>query len=299
MGETNFNILENSSLLKKLTGADMIGYEKKGKGGFDDYNYAKILIASNSLPTSEDTSEGFYRRWIIIDFPNKFPEGKDILITVPKEEYENLAKKVCEILSNLIQNGKFTNQGSIADRRRKYILSSNPLPLFIEKFCFPDANGYIRYSEFYIKYTGYLGKINKRIISKKEFSKSLLNEGLENRKTSKEGIIDFYVEGVSLRADYDELIKKEAEKVEDLPDLPNLPTSNFSPCIVTVKDNIKQSGKSGKNVAKFIEKTPEFSFEALKSELNLENDKEVSGIITNMLKKGEIYESKPGHYKAL
>ncbi|KKM61413.1 hypothetical protein LCGC14_1532040, partial [marine sediment metagenome] len=83
MGETNFGILQKSSILKKLTGGDLIGFEMKNKSPFDDYSYSKILIASNSLPSSEDTSEGFYRRWIIIDFPNQFPEGKDIIDTVP------------------------------------------------------------------------------------------------------------------------------------------------------------------------------------------------------------------------
>jgi len=87
MGETNFGVLNKSSMLKKLTGGDMIGFEMKGKKPFDDINYAKMIIASNSLPTSEDTSEGFYRRWIIIDFPNEFPEGKDILETIPEKEY--------------------------------------------------------------------------------------------------------------------------------------------------------------------------------------------------------------------
>ena len=75
MGETNFGVLSKSSILKKLTGGDMIGFEIKGKDPFDDYNYAKIIIASNSLPPSDDTSEGFYRRWNIINFGNKFVEG--------------------------------------------------------------------------------------------------------------------------------------------------------------------------------------------------------------------------------
>ena len=69
MGETNFNVLNKTSLLKKLTGQDLIGFEFKNKKPFDDYNYAKIMIASNSLPVSSDTSEGFYRRWMILDFP--------------------------------------------------------------------------------------------------------------------------------------------------------------------------------------------------------------------------------------
>ena len=93
------------------------------------------MISSNSLPSSQDTSDGFFRRWLIIRFPNEFPEGKDIVSTIPDQEYKNLAKKVCRILPELIDRGSFTNQGTIKDRKDMYILSSNPLPLFIDDYC--------------------------------------------------------------------------------------------------------------------------------------------------------------------
>ena len=104
----------------------------KNKLPFTDFNYAKIIIASNSLPSSDDTSEGFYRRWHIIDFPNEFPEGKDITLTIPNIEYRNLARKVMEILPKLLERGCFSNQGTIMERKRKYQMASNPLPYFIK-----------------------------------------------------------------------------------------------------------------------------------------------------------------------
>jgi len=217
MGETNFGILQSSAILKKLTGGDLIGFEIKGKQPFDDINYAKILIASNSLPSSEDTSDGFFRRWVIIDFPNQFNEGKDITLTIPDEEFNNLAKKSCEIIPKIIEDGKFTNQGSIEDRKNKYIMASNPLPYFIETHMFQNPINYIRYSTFYMAYTKFLARNNKRIVSKKEFSKILVAEGFENRRTSKEGDIDYYVEGLELKPE------------EDLPDLPDFKKFPLNP----------------------------------------------------------------------
>jgi len=199
MGETNFNVLDNSSILKKLVGGDKIGFEIKGAGLFDDVNYAKIIIASNSLPGSEDTSEGFYRRWHIINFPNQFPEGKDVSLKIPEVEFNNLAKKVTEILPGLLEKGSFSNQGTIEERKQRYILASNPIPFFIEKFCNQRPETYVRYSKLYMAYTAFL-KVNKRrIVSKKEFTKVLNAEGFENRRTSKEGEIDQYVEGLEIK----------------------------------------------------------------------------------------------------
>jgi len=212
MGETNFGTFDKSSTFKKLTGGDMISFEKKNKDPFDDYSYAKLLINSNSLPISEDTSEGFYRRWIIIDFPNNFPEGKDIIADIPDIEFNNLCKKVCEILPNILKSGKFTNQGTIEERQKKYIMASNPLPHFIKTYCKEDVNCYVRYADLYAKYIEFLKFNKKRKISKKEFSKLLGFEGFENRRTTKNGDLDFYVEGIEIGTDYTDYRKSRLRK---------------------------------------------------------------------------------------
>lgn len=203
MGETNFGVLNKTSLLKRLCGQDLIGFEFKNKVPFDDYNNAKILIASNSLPTSEDTSEGFYRRWLIIDFPNIFPEGKDILNIIPEEEYKNLAMKVVDLLPKLLKRGCFINQDNIEQRKKKYIMSSNPLPMFIEENFYINYNDSIRYSEMYQMYINYLQKKKRRIVSKKEFGNALSLEGFEARRTTKKiddsFVTDRWVEGLTTK----------------------------------------------------------------------------------------------------
>jgi len=185
MGETNFGTLTQSSLLKKLTGGDMIGFEMKGKKPFDDYNYAKMIIASNSLPSSDDTSDGFYRRWIIVDFPNQFPEGKDILDTVPIEEYSNLAKKVTLILPKLLKRGSFLGQEDISKRKDKYIMASNPITMFIDACCIKDDNSFVSYGELYLAYVQYLKKHKKRRVLRKEFKIALEDEGIFVDRCSK------------------------------------------------------------------------------------------------------------------
>lgn len=213
MGETNFGIMNKSSMLKKLSGEDLIGFEMKNKNPFDGHNYAKLLIASNSLPTSQDTSEGFYRRWLIIDFPNEFPEGKDILKTIPDVEYNNLARKVCMILPGLLEKGMFSNQGTIKERQERYIAASNPLPLFIHEHCDvgddPDEF-FVGYKELFSEYLKYLKKKKKRRVLMKEFKQALENEGYYPEKIPKPmGGVDeqgynirksiLWVEGVRLK----------------------------------------------------------------------------------------------------
>lgn len=184
MGETNFNTIRNTSLLKRLTGQDLIGFEAKGKNPFDDYNYAKILISTNALPTSDDTSDGFYRRWMILEFPNEFPEGKDILNDIPDEEYENLARIVTKILPELLERGLFSKQGSIEERKKKYIETSNPLLIFTNQYCVKEENAKVLYTSLFTKYVHWLSESKRRVVTRKEFSQMLEREGHEIQKTT-------------------------------------------------------------------------------------------------------------------
>ncbi len=130
MGETNFNELTRTSIIKKLTGNDLIGFEYKNKNPFHDKNYAKIIISTNNLPTTSDKTVGFYRRWLIIDFPNEFNEKEEVLSYIPDQEYENLALRSIFTLKKLLEKREFTNEGSIADKQRRYEEKSNPLDKF-------------------------------------------------------------------------------------------------------------------------------------------------------------------------
>jgi P4 family phage/plasmid primase-like protien len=135
MGETDFNEMGKTSTLKQLSGGDLMGMEYKNKDPFDEVNYAKILIATNNLPATTDKTIGFYRRWMIIDFPNQFTEAKDILEDIPEEEYDNLATKCLKTLKKLIQKREFYNEGSIEDKMKNYEDHSNPISKFIKEEC--------------------------------------------------------------------------------------------------------------------------------------------------------------------
>ena len=184
MGETNFAELNKTSLIKKLTGGDMIGFEYKNKNPFEDYNYAKILIATNNLPETTDKTIGFYRRWLIIDFPNQFSEETDILASVPEEEYTCLALKCCSILLDLLKDRKFTNEGSVEERMKRYEDKSNPLDKFIKDNIVVDPNEYITKYDFENKFKSWLKENRFREMSEVTIGKSMKERGFEQgRKT--------------------------------------------------------------------------------------------------------------------
>lgn len=209
MGETNFGVINKTNRLKALSGQDMVGVEFKNKQPFDTVNYAKIVIASNSLPISEDTTDGFFRRWLIIDFPNQFPESQCPIDMLPDSEFAELSRRCIEILPGLLERSKFTNQGTIEERKKKYIMVSNPITEFFKNICEMEYNTYIRYSELYTAYIYYLDKLKKRVISKKAFSEALDREAILVEKTSKNynniWVSDRWVIGVRLKPNWKEL----------------------------------------------------------------------------------------------
>jgi len=198
MGETNFKLLEKTSILKKLCGGDLIGFEFKNKTPFDARNYAKIMISTNSLPGTTDKTDGFYRRWLIMDFPNKFTEDKDILSEIPDIEYNNLCNKITKILPELISTRKFHNEGDYEERMKRYEEKSNPLSLFIKESCKVGVDLEVPFFEFYDEYLPFLVERGFRKQSKVEVGKNLRLEGYDIEPKSVNGKTWKYVVGLKI-----------------------------------------------------------------------------------------------------
>lgn len=183
MGETNFGELHKTSMLKKLSGGDLIGFEYKNKTPFEDKNYAKILISTNNLPATTDKTIGFYRRWLIIDFPNQFSEKKDILKDIPEEEYSALGRKCINILNELLTIREFHKEGTIEERMEKYESKSNFIEKFLKEFTIEDYNGYITKADFYKKFNSWSKENRHREMSETSVGMNLKKIGIsEDRK---------------------------------------------------------------------------------------------------------------------
>jgi len=178
MGETNFNEMSKTSILKKLTGGDLIGFEYKNKNPFSEKNYAKILIATNSLPTTTDKTLGFYRRWMIIDFPNQFSEKKDILADIPEEEYECLALKCISILHDLLEKREFYKEGSVKERMEKFEARSDFLQKFLDDFVKEGMSDYITKVDFRKKFLEWCKENRHREMAENTLSKKLKDKGI-------------------------------------------------------------------------------------------------------------------------
>ncbi len=172
VGEIDKSVFSKTAVLKSLSGDDLMPIEFKGKNGFDIHNYAKPIIATNKLPETTDRTIGFFRRWCIVDFPNTFNEKQNVLSFITKEEMQNFCAKIPLILHALLENGTFTNEGSITEKTAKYIARSSPIEPFLKECCTMDANAEVSVDDLYSAFITYLDENGHRTIHKDAFGKS-------------------------------------------------------------------------------------------------------------------------------
>ena len=149
---------------KMLTGQDISWAEKKHAHPFEFRNYAKLLYSANELPQTEDMSEAFWRRWIIIEFPNAFPEGDtrtdpNILekLTTPSE-LSGFVAWALDGLKRLLENGKFTMTKTRDEIETEWVTRTDSLRAFVIKHVSADPDYYVVKDEFYVAYQEFCDK---------------------------------------------------------------------------------------------------------------------------------------------
>lgn len=179
-GEVSYDDLKNTNTLKQIAGEDKLRYCFKGKTPFTDVNTAMGLCLTNSLPITRDRTLGFYRKWLVIDFPNQFNGvNVDLIKTIPEIEFENLARKCLRILKELYENPSFENEGNFEERMKKYEERSNPILRFVEECCDETSGENIPLREFANACNEYLKQKHLRILTAKQISKVMKDEGFQ------------------------------------------------------------------------------------------------------------------------
>ena len=170
LGEISHKELKETQTFKKLTGGDLMRIEFKGKDCFDDYSYAKLLIATNKLPESPDKTKGYFDRWIIIDFARTFPEKPDLLVCIPLGEYEALARKSILLLPKLLKKGVFTMEGDTKEKALRYEQRASPVTEFLKESCVDDINAETPFWQFFKEYFAFCSQRSYRLPTKMEVS---------------------------------------------------------------------------------------------------------------------------------
>ena len=144
---------------KMITGGDTIYGEKKFRDFFSFKNTAKLIFSANTLPEVNDMSYAFWRRWIILEFPNRF-EGErcdpNILdkIATP-EELSKLLTKSIEALREVLRRNSFSETLSTEKLMNEWRERANSVFGFVSKFLVQSQNSMEEKADVYNQYVKY------------------------------------------------------------------------------------------------------------------------------------------------
>ncbi len=167
------------AVLKEYTAGDMMTFEQKYRDTFSAKPTAKLMIATNELPSFSDKTEGVWRRMLLVPFERTFTED---------QQNKNLAEELKRELPGIfnwayegmvdLENG-FVVPAKCKDAIEQYRRDVNPAKVFLQENyrVNPEAGGVpcgVLYSNYYgwCRAKGYkplseanLGKEIKRVFS--------------------------------------------------------------------------------------------------------------------------------------
>ncbi len=153
--------LEDTGTFKMLTGGDKVMGEKKGKDPIEFYNHAKLIFSANEYPSTKDRTDAFFRRWIVINFPNQFNEEDEetdpniLQKIITEDELSGLLNWAIEGLQRVLEKGHFSRTKSRRDVEGEWIRRTDSLRAFLNE-CIEYNDGHkISKHLFYKLYRGY------------------------------------------------------------------------------------------------------------------------------------------------
>lgn len=146
-------MLGETGTFKALTGEDSITIERKFREPIYNYrNTTRLIFSANEFPRTVDETDAFWRRWIVVKFPNKFSPNPHLFdqITTP-EELSGFLNEVLKRLPKILN----CEPTIVTDAKVEWIRNSNSLRAFEIDCIIKDPNSYVEKKELYEYYKQY------------------------------------------------------------------------------------------------------------------------------------------------
>jgi putative DNA primase/helicase len=190
-GDIDNHVLNNTGIIKSLTGDDTVYAQFKGVDGFNFKNYAKLLFTANELPMSTDKTHGYFRRIFILPFEKQLPEEKKIAravmdkrLTAPSE-LSGLLNLVIEAIHRLEANDfKFTVPVSAQKALEQYKYAHDKIEQFMTEEGTKEALAKVTLKHFYSAYVDWCKENGILPEQKRKVKDKLEEKGLRIEKGS-------------------------------------------------------------------------------------------------------------------
>ncbi|MFW6028900.1 MAG: DNA primase family protein [Halanaerobiales bacterium] len=170
--------LTNVGIIKTLIAGEKIRGEYKGGNSFDFKPIVRLLFSANEIPKSIDKSYAWYRRFEIVEFPNRFEDNCDPLLEEKLlAELPGIFNWALEGLIRLKGRKKFTISNSMHNSMDEYQIENDSIKAFLGEITIDDEEGFIKVTDCYNKYKQYCKSGNLKIEKKALFGRRLSKLG--------------------------------------------------------------------------------------------------------------------------
>jgi P4 family phage/plasmid primase-like protien len=165
--------LKTTGKFKALTGADSITVEKKFAQPFKLRNKAVFAFSANALPSVDDSSFAFWRRWAILDFPFTFKVDPTLIdkLAIP----QNLSGYLNLVIDkmNRIEKYGLTRSNKVEDAMNMWKKRSNSAYAYVTDMLEKSTTEYIKYDTLYNLYLNYCEENDFTALGKPKFTMEL------------------------------------------------------------------------------------------------------------------------------
>jgi putative DNA primase/helicase len=178
----------NADILKALVSSEPIQACAKYCNPFTLYNHARFIINANELPKETESTEAYFRRWLIILFDVKISSDEmdtELANKIIKSELTGVFNWLLKGVERIVRNGKFTHCEKSAIALNDFKKQSDSVALFIDEMNFkPSQTNKVSLPDLYNGYKLFCNDDNYRAVGKNKFSVRLENKGFERTRTN-------------------------------------------------------------------------------------------------------------------
>jgi len=171
--------LAETSIFKAITGGDTVLAEYKYRGSFEFVPFARLVFSANHPPCSNDSSNAFFRRWLVVPFTRTFEGGEEI----PRTEMDARLSKPSELsgvlnralqgLQQVQETRGLLESMSMASALDGLRMVTDPVAVWLDSHIIEGADLYVAKRELLTAYNASASKAGRPRITETGFGRAL------------------------------------------------------------------------------------------------------------------------------
>ena len=208
--ELTHSTITGTATIKRLTGGSRqpVRIEQKNVKAHDAILYAKLFFNANKMPLSDDDSDAYNRRVIIIAFPRRFDgvkEDRHLTAKLSTDEELSGIFNVLMIALRRIRKTKeiYEHEKSIEQKAIKYQMAVDPIEAFLDEAISPQSivDDRTEKQTLHNAYERFCKKHQLPILKYDTFCKHIKNKDYADGRVGKDDR-EYYWKGIKLVPEY-------------------------------------------------------------------------------------------------